>query len=389
MAFYQSNAAASPPCSQHVKLETRKRVDNTYGGEASPDATKWEIHRDPRRSHTTGFLGGRESEARHSRITLVRAGDIEPNPGPGWQCGWCKEPVQSNHLSCIVCGTKFHKKRFCSGLSRDEARRIEVENSLTCFNCTNRTWRKCGKCAKELRSTLRGATCSRCGKIYHYECAKIPRSQRANLTNWVCECEGESIPHTPEELNSAFCLPCRGRIRRGARRRKCDGCSNEAHLKCAGTVWNCGRCGELPVTAEDPLLPSSRCIDCRGKVNKGMPRAVCIQCNKTYHFNCTSSTRSGQQLARKPAWKCDTCKEATKESRQARPEASGLQTSIKRARNGLRILQWNCNGLHSKSDELSLFLNEHHIDVACIQETKMATTDKTPKFRGLLPNQQA
>ena len=66
------------------------------------------------RQRTAGFLGDRESEARHSRLLLLRAGDIEENPGPN-HCGWCKDLVkEANYLSCKNCETKFHMQNFAA-----------------------------------------------------------------------------------------------------------------------------------------------------------------------------------------------------------------------------------------------------------------------------------
>ena len=44
----------------------------------------------------------------------------------------------------------------------------------------------------------------------------------------------------------------------------------------------------------------------------------------------------------------------------------------------LRILQWNAEGLKSKSDELAIRLRENDIDLAVIQETWLQEKDSTP-----------
>ena len=123
-----SRILSPPPQSQTTRLRRRAdpHIPNTsspYGGEphhrwgyengnTSPTKLKM-LHA---RQRTAGFLGDREPEARHSRLLLLRAGDIEETPGPN-HCGWCKDLVkEANYLSCKNCETKFHMKRFCSGL---------------------------------------------------------------------------------------------------------------------------------------------------------------------------------------------------------------------------------------------------------------------------------
>ena len=51
-------------------------------------------------------------------------------------------------------------------------------------------------------------------------------------------------------------------------------------------------------------------------------------------------------------------------------------------RSSLRILQWNADGLKSKSDELAARLHASDIDVAVIQESWLAKNDRTPVIQG-------
>ena len=139
------------------------------------------------------FLGDRESEARHSRLLLLRAGDIEENPGPN-HCGWCKDLVkEANYLSCKNCETKFHMKRFCSGLSRNDARTTARDNTLLCFMCARREWLECALCSSKFHNSQKGNKCCDCGNSYHYKCAKVLRSQQGSK-DWKCPpCKGEHL----------------------------------------------------------------------------------------------------------------------------------------------------------------------------------------------------
>ena len=182
------------------------------------------------RQRTAGFLGDRESEARHSRLLLLRAGDIEENPGPN-HCGWCKDLVkEANYLSCKNCETKFHMKRFCSGLSRNDARTTARDNTLLCFMCTRREWLECALCSSKFHSSQKGNKCCDCGNSYHYKCAKVLRSQQGSK-DWKCPpppCKGEHLsqPQQPSNLEQATCATCAGLIKRGHNRNKCVACSN-------------------------------------------------------------------------------------------------------------------------------------------------------------------
>ena len=55
--------------------------------------------------------------------------------------------------------------------------------------------------------------------------------------------------------------------------------------------------------------------------------------------------------------------------------AKGMKTSSK---SSLRILQWNADGLKSKSDELASRLKALDIDIAVVQESWLAKSDRTP-----------
>ena len=46
----------------------------------------------------------------------------------------------------------------------------------------------------------------------------------------------------------------------------------------------------------------------------------------------------------------------------------------------LNILQWNCNGIRTKTAELTDFIKEHQIKVACLQETKLGEKSTSPNI---------
>ena len=45
------------------------------------------------------------------------------------------------------------------------------------------------------------------------------------------------------------------------------------------------------------------------------------------------------------------------------------------------ILQWNANGVGNKQTELSIFLGEHNVKVAAIQESKITAKSRSPNIQ--------
>ena len=50
--------------------------------------------------------------------------------------------------------------------------------------------------------------------------------------------------------------------------------------------------------------------------------------------------------------------------------------------NALKVLQWNCDGIATKRDELEEFLEDRKVRVALILDSKLGAQDATPKIRG-------
>ena len=46
------------------------------------------------------------------------------------------------------------------------------------------------------------------------------------------------------------------------------------------------------------------------------------------------------------------------------------------------ILQWNCNGLHGAAEALNDYLSTKQVKIACLQETKLRSSSRDPKFPG-------
>jgi hypothetical protein len=80
-------------------------------------------------------------------------------------------------------------------------------------------------------------------------------------------------------------------------------------------------------------------------------------------------------------WTCFLCTANHESNQHADLDESIDETSkgMKSfTKSSLRILQWNTNGLKSKSDELGARLHASDIDVAVIQESWLSKRDNTP-----------
>lgn len=117
----------------------------------------------------------------------------------------------------------------------------------------------------------------------------------------------------------------------------------------------------------------------------------CRNCKKVVHKKCSgvSSRVSVERMVELGGWECGRCKD------EARVRGTAGQGSVRvsdvRGVNegssggeavGLKVVQWNCDHLQSKVAELEVFLEEHAIDVALLQETKMRAEDTNLRVRG-------
>ena len=94
----------------------------------------------------------------------------------------------------------------------------------------------------------------------------------------------------------------------------------------------------------------------------------------------SASREIHRQQAHKEDWNCDACKAAKKPT--TIPGIEGETIKTHKAQNQLKIVQWNCNGLHGKASELEHFMLKNKIDIACLQETKLTPSGKPITFAG-------
>ena len=132
-----------------------------------------------RKAHFIGFLPCRGNGPAFDPCgLLLRAGDVERNPGPE-VCQVCQKRLQRNHLVCEEsgCDAKSHKKRKCSELRKGQIgwrcreHRVEVEVKT------------CDQCRSEIptKGSRRVCSVAVCERICHcgQKCSKIGRYGRS------------------------------------------------------------------------------------------------------------------------------------------------------------------------------------------------------------------
>ena len=82
-------------------------------------------------------------------------------------------------------------------------------------------------------------------------------------------------------------------------------------------------------------------------------------------------------------WKCEGCQGINANPMPAPNPTSNpeFRTKSTNTCSKLTILQWNADSIISKVQELREYLQEKEIDIFMVQETKLITSDKTPKFK--------
>ena len=158
---------------------------------------------------------GQISSANLIRMLLLRAGDIESNPGP--RCDACSKELRQNqsHLFCSECPNTCHKQEKCSGLLRA----AQVRAVWKCSSCiqgspivrqpspnvitlvgqvvgdrvessSNVHHRRCLLCSKVTRKSLRPLICVSCLRECHKSCSKLSRDEQdlyIRTSSWKCD----------------------------------------------------------------------------------------------------------------------------------------------------------------------------------------------------------
>ena len=312
-------------------------------------------------------------------------------------------------MLCVTCEAVAHAG--CTGVPRG-ARGRGV--SYRCRACGGEgEAERCRVCARTFRTISRRVKCEECDAEAHAACSGLTRESLRRGDSYRCQLCGEleTPPSEAEVEERVGCLLCGVTLRRGAGCARCVGCGRIAHKKCAQgresggamsapfttrrmrpdcqiqsdstnkthQAWK-GKQQRIPL----PLARNERCPACSGKLRKTQAPFICRNCNNQFHIKCSEVTRDAlEEQRRRGAWECGECRcRATRSTppQEAVTEATPLR-GTKRL-DGLKILQWNYDGLATNKDELEEFMKREGIHLAMIQETKLGLRDVTPGVRG-------
>ena len=137
---------------------------------------------------------------------------------------------------------------------------------------------------------------------------------------------------------------------------------------------------ELEVGEREPL---GKCPKCGRRLRRVKTPLKCSRCCETYHLKCVEGQRLAVELAMDAGtWICGECREKNVAADQEGNHPDTEVTSGARQSRGLRIIQWNCDWMATKVDELAGLVREEKPDVVVLQETKLREGDPTPHIEG-------
>ena len=160
----------------------------------------------------------------------------------------------------------------------------------------------------------------------------------------------------------------------------------------------CHECGGPEPKTVPPPPPGVSHVICPGtnhKIpeisSKRLPSAItCDLCKKQFHQMCTGLGRDVIKAildGSATAWICKSCNNPVNPNfaKPAVPINEISESQPAQTRDSIKIMQWNADGLKSKTVELEDRLNAENIDVCAIQETKMKQDDLSPTIKGYRP----
>ena len=310
------------------------------------------------------FSNWGDHEPDMAALLLMLSGDVARNPGPV--------------LACCHCGVPFKK-----GIT-----------PLPCSHpgCTEATHKqtKCSSLTRKLQTTL----------------------------SWLCPVHVPPLPAPPAVPDMVppghQCAGCGGAMRRLSHALSCDeqDCDALSHSnkRCGGVGWrtrpwrckthrtrqnkpttppgtSTDRNQSLPNIPDQPAqaIPKRKCKGCSKTIARNLTPVCCRECNADYHKKCSGLTRDAVEalLTRGGGWTCPDCAPPlAPEPHNPGPPGREVSEPPAVRLSGLRILQYNANGLSTKLYELTDALRDLKIDICAVQETKLRPGSRLPAIKG-------
>ena len=116
----------------------------------------------------------------------------------------------------------------------------------------------------------------------------------------------------------------------------------------------------------------------------------CDMCESLFHQCCTNLSKDAIKAIKAGTaapWICHSCNNPVNPNfaETVDPTREISETQLGSTRDSLNIMQWNVDGLGTKTVELTDRLNSENIDICAIQETKLKDSDQSPTIKGYRP----
>ena len=157
-----------------------------------------------------------------------------------------------------------------------------------------------------------------------------------------------------------------------------------------GRPWTCGYCrlgveSVRPQTRDGPAPGQCMAQACRNRrIRRGDDFLSCTGCLGQLHKKRSWTNMTAGEISRtdRATWKCEGCLGMMAgEQVEEETTAPSFKVKSKNFISQLTILQWNCDHLLAKIEELRVYLEKRNVDVFFIQETKLISSDKRIKSK--------
>ena len=362
-------------------------------------------------------------------LSLIKAGDVEQNPGPATpSANMVGDVAQGSDLatpSANKAGDVAQGTGSAITPAPNPATRVVTNDGGHSSGNNNISspfvsdHQACHVCGRRDKINVNPYICSApgCTEKCHQSCSGISR-YTITPKSWACsahtaQTSSGAVTLPTATLNQGMCHVCGTKIRKGVARLKCavGVCNEECHKgkKCSNIIrgrekldlWKCSSHSSLvkprsPVPPPRPLTARNKttCKGCRTRIRINHTPVVCSSCSHPFHKKCTKILRRDLQdeaAGGSYSWKCDPCEQKNNNQNYTQVvggtkiETSAKDKNIRKlSKSSLRILQWNADGINTKADELGLRLKEDDYDICLIQETKLRENQRTPHFEGYI-----
>ena len=296
--------------------------------------------------------------ALYLRSLLLRAGDVEVNPGPVGR--GCTRTIRREitTITCSSCSQPYHGT--CSGLTRNKKR----TQGFICRPCAGLatptitqamgTNKQCCGCNTKMRLNSIAIRCHSCGGLSHRKCANV--SRYAPHVNWCCHvCNHNNL--TSNKNNN---------------KNKNNNNNNNNNI-------NNNNNNNNNHTFNKKKPKNTMCPACRGRLANYRAPLECSECKRGFHLKCAPQTRPAlEHLRSTHSWTCQTCISAPNSG--TTQQSNGAPQKPRNTLKRLTVMQWNCDYLTTKIPELRVVIKKY--DIILLQETKLGLEDPTPLLEG-------